>query len=72
MMYVRIRSYYNGTFTSCEHLYFGNNQSEALNKFREKYPEHEKCVLIAEAYDSNDERNREHFKACLNCGCVHN
>ena len=72
MVYTRIKSYYNGEFTSCEHLYLGNNQVEALEKFRKEYPEHDKCILIAEKYDSEEERNKEHFKACMRCGCVHN
>lgn len=72
MIYTRIKSYYNGKFTNCEHLYFGNNHSDALRKFRQEYPEHKNCVLIAETYDSEDEKNTEHFKSCLNCGCVHN
>lgn len=71
MVYVRIKSYLNGKFTGCEHLYLGNNHVNALDKFRKEYPEHKNCILIAESYDSEDERNKEHFKACLNCGCVH-
>jgi hypothetical protein len=49
----------------------GNNQVVALEKFREEYPEHENCILIAERYDSEEERHKAHFKACLACGCVH-
>ena len=72
MKYVRIRSYYqNGKFTSCEHLYAGTNQVEALEKFREEYPEHDNCILIAENYDSEKPEHKEHFAACLRCGCVH-
>ena len=71
MLYTRIKSYYNGEFTGCEHLYLGNNQVKALEKFRKEYPEHNDCILIAERYDSEDERNAEHFKICLSCGCVH-
>lgn len=71
MIYTRIKSYHNGEFTTCEHLYLGENTVEALEKFRAEYPEHYKCVLIAERYDSEAEKNREHFKACLNCGCIH-
>lgn len=70
MQYIRIRSYLtDGTFTTCEHLYFGNNQSEALARFRSEYPEHDGCILVAENY--NSEEHEAHFKACLNCGCVH-
>ena len=71
MIYTRIKSYHNGKFTGCEHLYLGNNQVKALEKFRAEYPEHKDCILIAEKYDSNEERHKEHFKACLACGCVH-
>lgn len=70
MQYVRIRSYLpSGEFTSCEHLYLGNNQVDALERFRSEYPEHDHCILVAENYDS--EEHKEHFEACLNCGCVH-
>lgn len=72
MQYIRIRSYYqNGEFTSCEHLYFGNNQVKALERFRKEYPAHNDCILVAEAYDSDDPKNKEHFEICLRCGCVH-
>lgn len=71
MKYVRIRSYYNGEFTSCEHLYTGTNQVDAIARFRKEYPEHDNCILIAEAYDSEKPENKSHFAACVNCGCVH-
>lgn len=71
MLYTRIKSYQNGVFTNCEHLYLGSNQSTALERFRSEYPEHKDCILIAESYDSEEECNKEHFKACLRCGCVH-
>lgn len=71
MQFVRIRSYQDGTFTGCEHLYMGNDQVPALERFRAEYPEHEKCVLIAENYDSEKEENKAHFAACLRCECVH-
>ena len=71
MQYVRVTSYSNGKFTGCEHLYSRSSQADALKKFREEYPEHAKCILIAENYDSEAEENKAHFAACLNCGCVH-
>ena len=72
MKFVRIRSYYDdGTFTSCEHLYVARDQHEALDRFLREYPEHKKCIVSAEDYDSDDPKNAEHFKACLDCGCVH-
>lgn len=71
MQYIRIRSYFHGEFTGCEHLYLGNSQVDALARFRREYPEHAECVLIAENYDSEAEKNKSHFIACLNCGCVH-
>lgn len=68
--FVRVRSYLQtGEFTSCEHIYFNRSQSEALTKFKEEYPEHNDCILVAEYYDP--EQNKEHFTACLRCGCVH-
>ena len=69
MKYIRVKSYFNGEFTSCEHLYLGNNQVDALERFRKEYPEHDKCILIAENYES--EEHKEHFASCLRCGCVH-
>lgn len=71
MKYIRVRSYHNGEFTTCEHLYAGATQTEALVRFRKEYPEHDECVLIAENYDSEDPKNKAHFAACVNCGCVH-
>lgn len=71
MQYVRVKSYLNGKFTGCEHLYLGYDQSAALKRFRKEYPEHDSCILIAENYDSEREENKAHFSACLRCGCVH-
>lgn len=71
MQFVRIRSYLDGTFTGCEHLYMGNDQVKALERFRAEYPEHEKCIIVAENYDSEKEENKAHFAACLRCECVH-
>lgn len=70
MRYVRIRSYMGKQFTGCEQLYPGNDQVKAIVRFREAYPEHKDCVLVAEPYNSNDPKNAEHFAACLRCGCV--
>lgn len=72
MEYVRITSYYSDTnkWTGCEQLYFGNNQVKAIKRFRRTYPEHNQCIVVAEPYDSDNPKNREHFKACLRCGCV--
>ena len=69
MKYVRVRSYHNDKYTGCDHLYLGNNQAEALERFRKEYPEHDECILIAEYFDS--EEHKELFTAFLNCGCVH-
>lgn len=71
MQFVRIRSYLDGKFTGCEHLYLEDNQAKALGRFRSEYPEHEKCILVAEYYDSEKEENKAHFEACWRCGCVH-
>ena len=69
---IRVRSYYpDGTFTSCEHIYIESDQQKALERFRKEYPEHEKCILVAEYYDSEAEENKEHFRICRECGCVH-
>ncbi len=72
MEYVRLRAYYqNGKATSCEHLYIGNNQVKALEWFRNEYPEYNDCIIVAEHYDSDDPKNKEHFAVCKRCGCVH-
>jgi len=71
MMYVRIKSYYqDGKFTGCEQLYFGNDQVKAIERFRKDYPAHNECILVAENYDSEDPKNKEHFAVCVRCGCV--
>lgn len=70
MLYVRVRSYYqDGRFTSCEHLYLGNDQSKALERFLKEYPSHADCILVAEYIDSDE--CPEYFSACVRCGCVH-
>lgn len=72
MYYVRIKSYSpDGTFTGCEHLYFGSNHVKALEWFRREYPEHKDCIVSAETIDSESAENREYFAVCKRCGCVH-
>lgn len=72
MMYVRIKSYQDGVFTGCEHLYSNcTTLDKGIQKFRHDYPEHESYLVIAEHYDSNEECNKEHFEMCKACGCVH-
>ena len=72
MEFVRIRTYFTGgKFTGCEHLYLGNSQTKAIEKFRREYPEHNECIVVAETYNSEDQKNKEHFEACSRCGCVH-
>ena len=71
MLYTRIKSYLNGKFTGCEHLYMGNNHVKSLDRFRKEYPEHKDCILIAETIDNEDQKYKEYFQVCLNCGCVH-
>lgn len=69
MEYTRIRSYYdNGQFTGCEHIY-ARDQQKAIEWFRKDYPAHKMCLLVAEAYDPEDDP--AHFEACKACGCVH-
>lgn len=71
MMYVRIKSYYqSGKFTSCEHLYPGNDQVKALERFRRNYPEHKDCILVAETIDGDDPKNEEYIHIFYRCGCV--
>lgn len=72
MKYTRVRSYreHDGSFTGCEHIY-ARDQVKALEWFRREYPEHDKCILVAEDYDPEDPKNKEHFEACKRCGCVH-
>ena len=48
MMYVRIRSYKEGSFIA-EHLYVKTGtQQDAIDRFKREYPEHNGCVLVAE------------------------
>ena len=72
MMYVRIKSYYqSGKFTSCEHLYPGNDQVKALERFRRNYPEHNDCILVAETIDDEDPKiDEEYIHIFYRCGCV--
>ena len=68
--YIRIRAYHEGTLVG-EHLYKENSQVKALERIRKDIPEFAPCILVAENYDSTDEKNLEHFEVCKNCGCVH-
>ena len=72
MKYVRLKSYFpDGNFTGCEHLVLTDSHVKALEWFRKEYPEHNGCIVIAEYYDSEDPKNKEHFEVCKRCGCVH-
>jgi hypothetical protein len=51
MLYVRITSYLEGKLMA-EHYYFGNNQVDAISRFRAEYPEHANCIVCAETIDS--------------------
>ena len=70
MIYTRIKSYRDGELLA-EHLYLGDSQVKAIERFRKEYPEHNDCIVVAERYDSEDEKNKEHFRICCQCGCVH-
>lgn len=72
MQFIRIMSYLqDGRFTNCEHLYVGDNQVKAIERFLREYPEHKDCIVVADHYDSDSPENKEHFQICANCGCVH-
>ena len=72
MIFQRVRSYNaeNGKWTGCEQLYLGTDQVKALERFAREYQEHSKCICIAEYYDSEEPKNKEHFESCKRCGCV--
>lgn len=69
MEMTRITSFYEGRLVA-EHIY-ARDQVKALEWFRRDYPEHNKCIVVAEDYDENDPKNAEHFRVCSDCGCVH-
>lgn len=70
MKYIRITSHLNGQLLA-EHLYLTDSQVKAIERFRREYPEHKDCIVVAEDYDSEDQKNKEHFEICCRCGCVH-
>lgn len=70
MKYIRITSHKDGRLLA-EHLYFTDSQVKAIERFRKEYPEHHDCIVVAENYESDDPKHKEHFNACLRCGCVH-
>lgn len=70
MKYVRVRSYLDNKLIA-DHAYGGDNQSNALSRFRKEYPEHDKCILIAETIDDTDPKYSEWFRVARNCDCVH-
>lgn len=70
-MMTRITSYFkDGTFTTCEHLY-ARDQAKSIEWFLKDYPEHKKCIIVAEDFDETNPKNKDHFEACKRCGCVH-
>lgn len=72
MKYVRVKSYYqDGRFTGCEHAYVGEDQCKTIKRFRDEFPEHEKCTVFAETIDDEDEKWQEWFRVARRCGCVH-
>ena len=68
--YIRIRVYDDGKYVG-EHLYKGDSQVRAIERFRTDMPELDRCILVAENYDSTDPESKEHFEVCKQCGCVH-
>lgn len=72
MKYVRIKSYYqDGKFTGCEHAYIGDDKVKALERFNHDYPEHNKCIPVAETIDDEDAEWLDWFRIARTCGCVH-
>lgn len=69
MEFVRITSHLNNRLV-CEQLYLAESHVKAIERFRREYPEHANCIVIAENYDSDDPKNKEHYAACVRCGCV--
>ena len=70
MKFIRITSHRERELLA-EHLYLTDSHVKAIERFRKEYPEHKDCIVIAEDYDSDDPKNEEHFRICMNCGCVH-
>ena len=67
MKFVRVRSYLQSGELAAEQLYLGENQYEALERFRRDYPEHQNCVLVAETVDGDDPKNEEYIRVCIGC-----
>lgn len=70
MIYTRVRSYEKGKMVA-EWLYRTDNQVVALEKARRDYPEHERCILVAEYVDSSDEHWKEYVDVCRRCGVIY-
>jgi hypothetical protein len=68
---VRVTVHTDGIFVQ-EHLYNTDLHSIALRKFLKDFPKFKssRCICNTETYDENDIKNIEHYKACINCGCV--
>ena len=64
--FVRVESFCDGKLV-CEQLYLGDNHVKALVRFRKSYPEHDKCILVAETIDGNDPKNEEYIRTCIRC-----
>lgn len=69
MRYIRVKSYYESKWNGTEHLYLGEDQVKAIERFKKDYPQYVgKCILVAETIDSLDDP--EYFKVCQRCECV--
>ena len=68
MKFVRVKSYLNDKLVA-EQLYLGDNHSNALQRFRNYYPEHDQCTLVAETIDNTDPRYAEYISVAIRCGC---
>lgn len=69
MLLTRIQSYKNYK-SIAEHLYLGNDHTNAIKKFRSQYPEHDECILIASTIDSEDTAQHEYINTMLKLDLV--
>lgn len=73
MKFVRIRTYLadgSDRWTGLDHIYYGDDEAKALDRFYKRYPEHKDCFVVAETIDLSWQNDAEFIEAFMKCGCL--
>ena len=69
MKHVWIRAYYKGKMVG-DHIYMGDDQVKALDRYRRDFPDHNDCICVAETINDEDPTLAEFFAVHYRCGCA--